>query len=97
MESIRKEYINEPVIAYNPATAEMLGAGVIKHLERENSDDSSLDGDLLFTIDGLDDIPVGTPLSYSIKRSLQQERFGAQIDNVISVATIWHLFRDGFE
>lgn len=75
----------------------MLGAGVIKHLDRESSDDTSVNGDLLFTIDGLDDIPVGTPLSYSIKRSLQQDRFGAQIDNVISVATIRHLFRDGYE
>jgi len=90
---ICKNYDSTEVVAYNSSTWEIYASGNVHHITACNVREN-----LVFEINWLDEnIPVGTPLSYSKAYFCDDEIFSAQIDNVISVASIQYLFDHGFQ
>ncbi len=52
---------------------------------------------LIFELEGLNHVEPGTPVSFLDRLSLTENHISAQLDNVVSVALILHLFRIGFQ
>jgi putative aminopeptidase FrvX len=52
---------------------------------------------LIFELDGLDFLQPGTPISFLDRLRIQDGYLSAQLDNVLSVALLIHLFRHGFQ
>ena len=52
---------------------------------------------LIFELDGLDFLQPGTPISFLDRLRIHDGRISAQLDNVLSVAILIHLFRHGFQ
>jgi hypothetical protein len=52
---------------------------------------------LIFEIEGLDDVVAGTPIAFKDKLSINDERLQGQLDNVLSAAALVHLFSLGFQ
>ncbi len=52
---------------------------------------------LIFELDGLDFLQPGTPISFLDRLRIQDGYLSAQLDNVLSVAMLIHLFRNGFQ
>lgn len=88
------EYVNEKVVAYDYTTGEELGQAYIEDVYMNPSTSQ-----LRFTINGMDDLKIWTPLSYSLwhEDDVNNKRFSGQIDNVISVALVSYLYELWFE
>ncbi|MGJ8634634.1 MAG: peptidase M42 [Luteolibacter sp.] len=52
---------------------------------------------LIFELDGLDYLEPGTPISFVDRLSVTSTHISAQLDNVLSVALIIYMFRNGFQ
>jgi len=50
-----------------------------------------------FSVAGTENVPIGTPLSYSVKHKETSERFSAQIDNLLSAAIMYQLCLHGYQ
>ena len=91
MASIADRFTGQRVQAHLPYTGTYLGQGVISngyHCARRNN--------LIFEIDGLDFLQPGAPVSFLDRLQVTETHLSAQLDNVLSVALIVYLFRNGF-
>jgi putative aminopeptidase FrvX len=91
MASIADRFTGQRVQAHLPYTGTYVGQGKISsgHLcpNRHN---------LIFEIEGLEFLQAGTPVSFLDRLKVTPTHLSAQLDNVLSVALIVHLFRNGF-
>ncbi|MGH1398859.1 MAG: peptidase M42 [Alphaproteobacteria bacterium] len=92
LHDIMSRFEGEHVFAYNSDTHEVVGEGCI-----ESCTPSAETGNSVFCVNGLDDIEIGTPVSYAREATLEDGKFKGQIDNVLSVATLYALFQNGYQ
>lgn len=52
---------------------------------------------LFFSVEGLDFVPTGTPVSFIDRLVVNHETLSAQLDNVVTVAMIVELYRRGYQ
>lgn len=81
----------ENVLAYNPLNGEILEEG------RVQGYDISKNGNLIFLMEGVENLPDNTPIMYQQPRNIGGDRFYGQIDNAISVACLYKLASEGFD
>lgn len=90
--TIADRFTGQRVQAHLPFTGTYLGQGVISRSylcpHRLN---------LIFEIEGLDYLQPGTPVSFLDRLRVGESHLSAQLDNVLSVALILHLYRQGFQ
>lgn len=90
--SIADRFVGQRVQAHMPYTGTYQGQGVITRSyicpERRN---------LIFELDGLHFLQPGTPVSFLDRLKVDGNYISAQLDNVLCVAMIVHLFRRGFQ
>jgi putative aminopeptidase FrvX len=82
----------EAVEAYEPWTGEYLGRGIITDAylcDRRNN--------VIFQVQGLDHVPPGTAVAYSDRVNVSGDLICAQLDNVVWVAAVVQMFRQGFQ
>lgn len=92
MTKVTERFQSEPVFAYEPWSGAYRGNGVIKKsyiCEYRNN--------LIFEIDGLEDVVAGTPIAFKDKLKIDEGRLEGQLDNVLTAAALVHLFSLGFE
>ncbi len=92
MTKVTQRFQYEPVFAYEPWSGAYRGSGVIK-----NSYICEFRNNLIFEIDGLQDVVAGTPIAFKDKLKIDDGRLVGQLDNVLSAAALVHLFALGFE
>jgi hypothetical protein len=68
------------------------GNGVIK-----NSYVCEFRNNLIFEIEGLDDVVAGTPIAFKDQLKINNNRLQGQLDNVLTAAVLVHLFSLGFK
>lgn len=81
-----------PLHAYEPWSGVYLGTGTIRTsylCERR--------GNIIFETEGLGHLLPGTPVAYLDRLVQAGDQISAQLDNVLSVAVLIHLFRQGFQ
>jgi len=92
MDSIADRFHGERVQAHMPYTGTYQGQGTITRSyicpHRRN---------LIFELDGLEFLQPGTPVSFLDRLRIQDGYLSAQLDNVLSVAMVIHLYRQGFQ
>ncbi|MCB1066397.1 MAG: peptidase M42 [Verrucomicrobiae bacterium] len=91
MASIADRFTGQRVQAHLPYTGTYLGQGVISngfHCPKRHN--------LIFEIDGLEFLQPGAPISFLDRLKVTDTHLSAQLDNVLSVALIVYLFRNGF-
>ncbi len=92
MSSIADRFTGQRVQAHLPYTGTYQGQGTITRSyicpQRRN---------LIFELNGLDFLQPGTPISFLDRLRIQDGYLSAQLDNVLSVALVIHLFRNGFQ
>lgn len=84
-------FVDEKVQAYESRSGSYLGIGVIKDAylcPRRNN--------IIFTIDGFEHLLPGTPIAFTDKLVIKDDLISAQLDNVLSVATIIYLYNIGY-
>ncbi len=91
--SIHERFVGEKVYAYDSATARTLGSGTIVAC------DPSLQrgGDALFHVEGMEYLPLNTPVAYARKGRSHGGFLKGQIDNALCVAAIHALFKNGYQ
>lgn len=91
IETIKDRFHGQRVQAHIPYIGTYLGQGTITRSfvcpHRRN---------LLFEVDGLEQLQPGTPVSFLDRLSISDGYISAQLDNVVSVAVMIYLFRRGF-
>lgn len=92
MTKITERFQSVPVYAYEPWSGAYRGNGVIK-----NSYICEYRNNLIFEIEGLNDVVAGTPIAFEDKLKINNGRIEGQLDNVLTAAAIVHLFSLGFE
>lgn len=89
--SIADRFAGQRVQAHLPYSGIYLGQGVISRSflcpARRN---------LIFELNGLEFLQPGAPVSFLDRLKVTETHLSAQLDNVLSVALIVHLFRQGF-
>lgn len=92
MELISTRFTGQRVQAHLPYAGSYLGQGLIERSyvcpNRRN---------LIFELDGLDFLQPGTPVSFLDRLTVRDGKLSAQLDNVVMVALVVHLFRLGFQ
>ncbi len=92
MDLIAGRFRGQRVQAHAPYAGSYLGQGQIKESyvcpRRRN---------LIFEIEGLDFLQPGTPVSFLDRLQVANQRISAQLDNVVSVAMLIELIRQGFQ
>ena len=92
MGSIADRFCGQRVQAHLPYTGTYQGQGSITRSyvcpQRKN---------LIFELDGLESLQPGTPVSFLDRLQISNGYLSAQLDNVLSVAMLIHLFRQGFQ
>lgn len=94
---IINRFEGEEIFAYDGQTGAILNQGIIKACLPFVED-----GNAVFKARGsgetrLRDIPIGTPLGYARIAEEKEGLFKGQIDNALSVATVYELFKNGYE
>lgn len=92
IKSISSRFEGESIYAYDPDAGIALDTGIIRSCSPDKQK-----GDALFEVEGMDTMPIDTPLAYARTAELQNDYIKGQIDNTISVAVVYSLFRDGFQ
>lgn len=91
MATIADRFTGQRVQSHLPYTGTYLGQGVISKSylcpKRNN---------LIFEIKGLEFLQPGAPVSFLDRLAVNETHLSAQLDNVLSVALIIYLFRNGF-
>jgi putative aminopeptidase FrvX len=91
MLTIADRFDDMPVYGYEPWSGAYRGAGMIEHAYiceyRTN---------LIFEVRGLDHLVAGTPVAFRDSLSVNDGHMSAQLDNVLTVAILVHLFELGF-
>lgn len=92
LDSIADRFRDQRVQAHLPYTGTYQGQGKITRAfvcpHRRN---------LIFELDGLDYLQPGTPIAFLDRLLIENGYLSAQLDNVLSVAMLIHLFRHGFQ
>lgn len=90
--SIADRFTGQRVQAHLPYTGTYLAQGTI-------SSGSLCEArrNLIFEIEGLEGLDPGTPVSFLDRLRVGETHLSAQLDNVLGVALIVHLFRRGFQ
>lgn len=90
--NIQGRFSGQRVQANLPYTGTYLGQATITNTyvcpQRQN---------LIFELNGLDYLSPGTPISFVDRLKISDGFLSAQLDNVLSVAMVIHLFRCGFQ
>jgi putative aminopeptidase FrvX len=92
MRKISDRFGAVPVMAYEPWSGAYQGAGVIDDAyvcDKRNN--------LIFAVDGLQHLVAGTPVAFSDRLAFENGELKGQLDNVLTVAHLVHLFALGFE
>jgi putative aminopeptidase FrvX len=92
MTKITERYRSLHVYAYEPWSGIYRGKGIIK-----NAYVCEFRNNLIFEIEGLADIVAGTPIAFKDGLKINNGRIEGQLDNVISAASLVHLFDLGFK
>ncbi len=92
MESIAKRFESEKIYAYHPDTGKVLANGIIEACYPNMRND-----DALFYVEGIAQLEQNIPLAYSRQASYERGILKGQIDNVISIAVIYALFKAGYQ
>ena len=92
MTKVTARFQSEQVYAYEPWSGVYRGKGVIK-----NAYVCEFRNNLIFEIDGLEEIVAGTPIAFKDKLKIEKGRLMGQLDNVLSTAALVHLFSLGFK
>lgn len=92
MTKVIERFQSEKVFAYEPWSGAYRGNGVIK-----NAYVCEFRNNLIFEIEGLDDVVAGTPVAFEDKLKINDGRLEGQLDNVLTTAALIHLFSIGFE
>lgn len=93
LENIQDRFIGEKVYAYDPRSLRHLGEGTITKCDTTISEN----GDAIFNIDGMNDLPINTPVAYSRPAKYHNGFLKGQIDNALSLATIYTLYKNGYQ
>lgn len=93
LEHIQDRFVGEEVYAYEPRSLRKLGKGVITNC----SADIKQNGDALFNITGMKDLPVNVPVAYARQGISKNGFLRGQIDNALSLATIHTLYMNGYQ
>lgn len=91
MNKVADRFNSQRVMAYEPWSGAYRGAGVIKQAaicEYRNN--------LIFQIDGLEHLVAGTPVAFTDRLTLENDRLYGQLDNVLTTAVLVHLFSLGY-
>ncbi|MFT6530127.1 MAG: putative aminopeptidase FrvX [Psychrosphaera sp.] len=92
MSKVTERFKSEAVYAYEPWSGIYRGSGVIK-----NTYVCEYRNNLIFEIEGLEDVVAGTPIAFKDKLTISDGRLSGQLDNVLSAAALVDLFSNGFE
>lgn len=92
MNRISDRFDNVEVMAYEPWSGAYRGKGVIR-----DSYICEYRNNLIFNVDGLEHLVAGTPVAFTDRLRVEEGRFTAQLDNVLTTAALVHLFEEGFE
>jgi len=84
-------FINHQVRAYDESSGEILQEGIIR-----DAHFCDVEENLVFSIDGIETVPINTPISYSRECHQDDGYVSGQLDNAISAAVIYFLFEHGF-
>lgn len=87
-----ERFMGERMQGYEPYSGKYLGIGVVEDIKISTRRDS-----ILFKVKGLEQLEVGTPLAYLDRVQMDDKYLWAQIDNIISAATILYMFKNGYE
>jgi hypothetical protein len=85
-------YENQAVFAYEPWSGMYRGKGVIT-----NSRVCPYRNNVIFDVDGLQSAVAGTPVAFQDNLVFNDGRIEAQLDNVLTIAALVHLFTLGFK
>lgn len=91
MLTIADRFDDMPVYGYEPWSGAYRGAGVI-----ERAYICEYRTNLIFELRGLDHLVAGTPVAFRDSLSVSDGHLSAQLDNVLTVAILVHLFELGF-
>ncbi|MGM0533822.1 MAG: peptidase M42 [Campylobacterota bacterium] len=91
-DKITDRFENQLVQAYEPWSGYYLGLGEIK-----DSFICEKRGNLVFEIAGLEHLQPHTPVAFMDKLQVAQGLLSAQLDNVLSVAVILHMYALGYQ
>lgn len=92
MKSIIDRFAGETIYAYDDATGKKIGKGLISKAE-----ECPTIGHALFNVDDMIDVQEGTALAYRRTAELTDEYFKGQLDNTLSIGTVYALFKSGFQ
>ena len=92
MGKVLGRYEDQPVFAYEPWSGVYRGKGVIK-----NSRVCPYRNNVIFDVEGLQSAVAGTPVAFQDNLVFKDGRIEAQLDNVLTIAAIVHLFTLGFK
>lgn len=92
LESLGKRFAGETVFAYDPKTNDKLGEGVI-----EICHPVMLMGEALFFVHGMKAVKQDVPVAYARTAREHEGYVKGQIDNALSLAVIYALFKAGFQ
>ncbi len=89
---IATRFEGEKLYAYDDMTGQRFGEGTI-----HKYDHRTVYGDSLFRVEGMEHVTDGTALAYSRMAELKGIYLSGQLDNTISIGTIYALFKAGFQ
>lgn len=92
MTKVTERFHQENIYAYDPWSGIYRGKGEIK-----NTYVCEFRNNLIFETTGLEGVVAGTPIAFKDKLRFRNGRLEAQLDNVISAATLVFLFSLGFK
>lgn len=92
MKKIVDRFNSVPVTAYEPWSGVYRGRGIIKEARI-----SEYNNNLIFDVDGLEHLVAGTPVAFTDNLKIKENRFVGQLDNILTVAMLVHLFSLGYE
>ena len=92
VKDIARCFEGEHIYAYNPDTGEKLTTGYIDVCYPNMRND-----DALFLVQGTSQLEINIPLAYARKTRFEDGYLKGQIDNAISLAVIYTLFKAGYQ
>lgn len=92
LEGVCDQFKKEPVYAYGRWSGDVIAKGHVElcHYCTKRSN-------LIFKIDGMEEMPEGIPVSYMPECLEKDGYIEGQLDNVLSVGLIYGLFKAGFQ
>lgn len=92
MTKVTERFNQERVYAYEPWSGIYRGKGMIR-----NGYICEFRNNLIFEVEGLEGVVAGTPVAFEDTLSKNGERLEGQLDNVLTAASLVHLFSLGFK